>query len=197
VYYVYHGEFEAWGLTPLLAICFTLVSSPTLKTEATCSSETSVNFKRTIEGYIPEDGTPHQQQFLGKYFWSQGINYDLNVTQNKTRYEISHLPARQSVRTVIQHSTENQRSALCHFSPKVDTDHSSTHMETPTAHNPQWCMCFDKFAIFLPHVKCYLSWAMIYRISANTREVLLRVSSPRHRFLRGRVSKWVTTGYKT
>jgi hypothetical protein len=40
---------------------FTLVPfsaySPTLKMEATCSSETSVDFQRTTRSYIPEDGT--------------------------------------------------------------------------------------------------------------------------------------------
>jgi hypothetical protein len=47
----------------LLATCFTLVSSLayslTLKMEATCFSETSVDFQRTTRFYIPEDGTLH------------------------------------------------------------------------------------------------------------------------------------------
>jgi hypothetical protein len=50
-------------ITPcsLLATCFTLVSclaySSTMKMEATCSSETSVDFQRTTRHYIPEDKT--------------------------------------------------------------------------------------------------------------------------------------------
>jgi hypothetical protein len=45
----------------LLASCYALVSclaySSTLKMEATCSSETSVEFQRTIRRYTPEDRT--------------------------------------------------------------------------------------------------------------------------------------------
>jgi hypothetical protein len=45
-------------LQALLANCFMLVSclaySSTLKMEATCSSEMSVDFQRTIWHYIPE-----------------------------------------------------------------------------------------------------------------------------------------------
>jgi hypothetical protein len=40
----------AWG-----CVCYRLVSYSTLKTEATCSSETSVDFKQTAQRYIPED----------------------------------------------------------------------------------------------------------------------------------------------
>jgi hypothetical protein len=45
---------------------FTLVScsaySSTLKMEAICSSETSVDFQRTTQRYIPEDGTLHNHR---------------------------------------------------------------------------------------------------------------------------------------
>jgi hypothetical protein len=44
-----------------LPLAFTLVSfsaySSTLKMEAICSSETSVDFQRNTQRYIPEDGT--------------------------------------------------------------------------------------------------------------------------------------------
>jgi hypothetical protein len=47
------------GAYRLLPHSFTLVSylaySSTLKMEATCSSETSVDFQRTTHHYIPED----------------------------------------------------------------------------------------------------------------------------------------------
>jgi hypothetical protein len=50
-------------LQALLATCFKLVScsaySWTLKMEATCSSETSVDFQRTTHRYIPEHRTLH------------------------------------------------------------------------------------------------------------------------------------------
>jgi hypothetical protein len=43
------------------AICYMLVSclaySSTLKIEATCYSETSVDFQRIARRYIPEDGS--------------------------------------------------------------------------------------------------------------------------------------------
>jgi hypothetical protein len=46
-----------------LATCFMLVSSlaysSALKMEATCSSETSVDFQRTMRSYIPEGRTLH------------------------------------------------------------------------------------------------------------------------------------------
>jgi hypothetical protein len=41
----------------LLAACFILVSSSTLKIEAVRSSEMSVNFYRTARHYIPEGRT--------------------------------------------------------------------------------------------------------------------------------------------
>jgi hypothetical protein len=51
-------------LTAVLATFFTLVSSlaysSTLKMEATCSSELSVDFQRTTRHYIPEDGILHK-----------------------------------------------------------------------------------------------------------------------------------------
>jgi hypothetical protein len=43
--------------TSLLISC--LAYSSTLMNEATCSSETSVDFQRTARRYIPEDGTFH------------------------------------------------------------------------------------------------------------------------------------------
>jgi hypothetical protein len=51
---------EPWSII-LLATCFTLVSCfscfSTLKMEARCSSENSLDFQRTICRYIPEDVT--------------------------------------------------------------------------------------------------------------------------------------------
>jgi hypothetical protein len=50
----------------VLATCFTLVSflaySSTLKMEATCSSEMSLDFQRTTRCYIPEDRTLHNHR---------------------------------------------------------------------------------------------------------------------------------------
>jgi hypothetical protein len=50
----------------LFATCFTLVSclsySSTLKMEVTCSSETSVDFRRTTRRYIPEDRALHNHR---------------------------------------------------------------------------------------------------------------------------------------
>jgi hypothetical protein len=43
------------GCTITLVSC--LAYSSTLKMEATCSSETSIDFRRTTRRYIPEDGT--------------------------------------------------------------------------------------------------------------------------------------------
>jgi hypothetical protein len=40
---------------------FCLAYSSTLKTEAICSSETTVGFRRTIWHYIPEDSTHHNR----------------------------------------------------------------------------------------------------------------------------------------
>jgi hypothetical protein len=53
-------------LRGLLATCFMLVSclaySSTLKMEARCFSETSVDFQRTTRRYIPEDRTLHNHR---------------------------------------------------------------------------------------------------------------------------------------
>jgi hypothetical protein len=50
----------------VLATCFTLVSclaySSTLKMEVTCSSETSVDFQRTTQRYIPKDRNIHNHR---------------------------------------------------------------------------------------------------------------------------------------
>jgi hypothetical protein len=48
----------------LIAISFTMFSwlscFSTMKMEATCFSETSVDFQRSTRGYIPEDRTRHK-----------------------------------------------------------------------------------------------------------------------------------------
>jgi hypothetical protein len=53
---------------PLLATCFhagfLLGLFSTLKMEAICSSETSVDFQRTTRRYIPEDSTLQTQSYL-------------------------------------------------------------------------------------------------------------------------------------
>jgi hypothetical protein len=53
--------------------CFTVVScltySSTLKIEATCSSETSVDFQLTTRCYIPEDRTLQRWILLSKLFF--------------------------------------------------------------------------------------------------------------------------------
>jgi hypothetical protein len=58
----YQSE-SRWQASLCLPPAFTLVScsaySPTLKMEAICSSEMSVNFQRTTRRYIPEDSTLH------------------------------------------------------------------------------------------------------------------------------------------
>jgi hypothetical protein len=42
-----------------------LANPLTLKTEATCSSETSVDLQQTTRHFIPEDGTLQQGSFCG------------------------------------------------------------------------------------------------------------------------------------
>jgi hypothetical protein len=55
------------GSSAELATCFALVSwltyFSTLRMEATCSSETSVDFQRTTRRYIPEDRTLHNHLY--------------------------------------------------------------------------------------------------------------------------------------
>jgi hypothetical protein len=55
-----------FGGTSELAACFhagfLIGLLLTLKMEATCSSETSVDFQRTIRRYIPEDGALHNRR---------------------------------------------------------------------------------------------------------------------------------------
>jgi hypothetical protein len=46
-----------------------LAYSSTLKTEAICSSETSVDFQRTTRRYISEDKTPHEWNFFFVGMW--------------------------------------------------------------------------------------------------------------------------------
>jgi hypothetical protein len=52
------------NMSPLLASCFTLVSwlayFSSLKMEATCSCEASVNFQPNTWRYIPEDRALHE-----------------------------------------------------------------------------------------------------------------------------------------
>jgi hypothetical protein len=53
------------NISPLLlpASCWFLAFTPNM--EATCSSETTVDFHRTIRGYIPEDETLCKSEFHG------------------------------------------------------------------------------------------------------------------------------------
>jgi hypothetical protein len=44
------------------ALVYFLAYSSTLKKEAICSSETSVEFERTTQRYIPEDSTAHNHR---------------------------------------------------------------------------------------------------------------------------------------
>jgi hypothetical protein len=64
-----------YNAVQLHAAYFMLVSylphSSTLKIEATCSSETSVDFQQTTRRYIPEDTTP-QLKYLFSVFYPKG-----------------------------------------------------------------------------------------------------------------------------
>jgi hypothetical protein len=55
------AEYREISLRALFATCFTLTSflaySSILKMEATCSSETSIEFRRTTRRNIPQDRT--------------------------------------------------------------------------------------------------------------------------------------------
>jgi hypothetical protein len=57
-----------WDITPH---AFTLISCSdyfsTLKMEAICSSETSVDSQQTTRRYIPEDGTLHNIIMVAKF----------------------------------------------------------------------------------------------------------------------------------
>jgi hypothetical protein len=65
-------------------MCFTLVSylacSSALKMEATCSSEPSVDLKRTAWRYTPEDGTLHSYHCENLKFYSQMKDSRLVIT---------------------------------------------------------------------------------------------------------------------
>jgi hypothetical protein len=54
-------SFELYSLTSTLVSC--LAYSSTLKMEAKCSSEVSVDFRRTTRRYTPEDGTLDNHRF--------------------------------------------------------------------------------------------------------------------------------------
>jgi hypothetical protein len=60
------------GFEVMFATCFKLIPclaySSTLKMEATCSSETSVNFRHTTWHYIPEYGTLHDLYFRSWFY---------------------------------------------------------------------------------------------------------------------------------
>jgi hypothetical protein len=64
-------------------LAFTLVScsaySRTLKTEAICSFETSVNFQRTTRRYIPEDTFLHKGSISELRTWHSMIRQDTSI----------------------------------------------------------------------------------------------------------------------
>jgi hypothetical protein len=64
---------ESIGYVAFLAACFMLVSclvySSTMELEATRSSETSVDFRRTRRRYIPEDRTIHNHRCENLISW--------------------------------------------------------------------------------------------------------------------------------
>jgi hypothetical protein len=67
-------RFEGTCRLPLHAVCFSLISClaySTLNIEATCYSETSVDFQRTTRRYIPEERTlrNHSCENLKSYTW--------------------------------------------------------------------------------------------------------------------------------
>jgi hypothetical protein len=51
----FHSRVLSFGLPPAFMLVSCVAYSSALKMEATCSSETSVNFHRTARSYIPED----------------------------------------------------------------------------------------------------------------------------------------------
>jgi hypothetical protein len=44
-----------WNMTPCSLLGFALLSRLTMKMEATCSSETLIDFQRAERRYVPED----------------------------------------------------------------------------------------------------------------------------------------------
>jgi hypothetical protein len=82
-----------------LGTCFTLVSclvySSSVKMEAKCSSETSVDFQGTTRRYIPEDDTLHNHRCenLRSYIFISSVRMK-NVLQRKIwyRYKSTDLP---------------------------------------------------------------------------------------------------------
>jgi hypothetical protein len=63
----------AYRDTSIFMIVSCLAYSSTLKMEARCSSETSVDFQRTTRRYIPEDGTLHSYFSFGYKASSKSI----------------------------------------------------------------------------------------------------------------------------
>jgi hypothetical protein len=63
-----------------------LAYSSTLKMEATCSSEMSVDFQQTVWRYIPDDRTLHI------LFWKCKLNYFNNLGSARQKSEIINIP---------------------------------------------------------------------------------------------------------
>jgi hypothetical protein len=85
-------------IVALLAACFTLVSClgyySTMKMEATCSSETSVDFQPTTRRYIPEDRTLHNHRCENDRSYTLILNvcvksvFDAQLTSKKFKYHL-------------------------------------------------------------------------------------------------------------
>jgi hypothetical protein len=59
-----------------------------------------------------------------------GINCSLNVIQNKTHSEISHMQVNHAYVEIVQHNTENQKSELSRFRPEMEIEHSGIEVRT-------------------------------------------------------------------
>jgi hypothetical protein len=92
------GTYRRWQAEQSARLClppvFTLVSclaySSTLKMEAKCSSETSVEFQRTTRRYIPEDNTLHAYtQFKAGFLNRWGTSHWWDLTVGWVGHEVS------------------------------------------------------------------------------------------------------------
>jgi hypothetical protein len=128
-----------WDITPCRplkvnvrqATCFTLVSclaySSTVKMEAKCSSETSVDIQRTTRCYIPEDGILHNHRCENlKYYGASSISYPRHKREFQ-RYEIySVLLSMCTVAATVK--------AKCGYSDRFLGCDSSPHSQSPSNH---------------------------------------------------------------
>jgi hypothetical protein len=88
-----------WNITLCLPSAFTLVSCSayfsTLKMEALCSPETSVDFQRTTRRYIPEDSTLHNHRCENLTSMEETVS-SWNMAQVLPDYTVSHPTKQQS-----------------------------------------------------------------------------------------------------